>query len=107
MSSEDPRWHLLTLAQVELLAHFADRGVERIEYIAAFPNFDYFTVWLCTGTDAEREALGTPNPAIDEVRQILRRTGFTAAQLTGLDTIAQSQETVDRDYESSWFYAMR
>ncbi|GAA3761599.1 hypothetical protein GCM10022225_54120 [Plantactinospora mayteni] len=107
MSSEDPRWRLLDLASPKLLAHFADRGVERIEYVGTFPEFDHFAVWLCTRTDAQRAALGTPDPAIDEVRQVLRQTGFTPAQLAGLGTTAQSQETVDRDHEGSWFYAMR
>ncbi len=35
------------------------------------------------------------------------RCGFTQDWLRGLMTTAQSQETVDRDYEGKWFYAVR
>jgi hypothetical protein len=33
--------------------------------------------------------------------------GFTPAELADLSVIAESQETVDRQYEGSWYYAMR
>jgi hypothetical protein len=38
---------------------------------------------------------------------VFERVGFTRAQLNGLSIQVQSQETVDRDYERSWFYATR
>jgi hypothetical protein len=49
---------------------------------------------------------------LDAVRAIVVEAGFTPDQVTDLRTVAQSQETVigttsDRDYEGSWFYALR
>jgi len=41
------------------------------------------------------------------VRTILLACGLRDRDLDRLTTTAQSQETVDRDYEGSWFYAMR
>jgi hypothetical protein len=82
-------------------------GVVKIEYVAAFPEFEDFTVWLGTKTDTERDRLDITNPLHDEVRQLLANVGFTEAQLVKLRTTAQSQETVDRQYAGSWFYALR
>ena len=104
---EDSRWPLLPIARQFLVSHLAPDGVVRVEFTAAFPDIDGFGVWLCTATDEEREALGTDNPRYGDVRQALIDCGFTAEQLTDLVTTAQSQETVDRDYEGSWFYALR
>jgi hypothetical protein len=49
----------------------------------------------------------TEDPYLNEVRAIVDDAGLprSAAQVAG--TVAQSQETVDRDYEGSWFYALR
>jgi hypothetical protein len=40
-------------------------------------------------------------------RKVLMSVGFTPAELADLSVIAESQETVDREYEGSWYYAMR
>ena len=76
----------------------------------SWPRFhieDDFAIWLCTATDKQRDGLSRVNPHLEEVRSILLSAGFTPKQLTGLSTTAQSQETVERDYEGSWFYAVR
>lgn len=86
---------------------FGPQGVVRIEVVAAFPEQDEFAIWLCTATDQERDRLGLDQPRIDQVRTILLEAGFSPNQLHGLVTTVQSQETVDRDYEGSWFYALR
>lgn len=106
-TAPDPRWKFLEDARPELLRAFGPRGVVRIEFVAAFPELDDFAVWLCTNTDDERDRLGLDNPLRDAVRAILLKTAFSAEQLHGLMTTAQSQETVDRDCEGSWFYALR
>ena len=103
----DRRWGLLEEACDPLLATFGSAGVTRIEYPAAFPDLDGFAVWLCTTTDDERETLGRDSPSLEQVRGVLLEAGFSPDELQGLATVAQSQETVDRDFESSWFYAMR
>jgi hypothetical protein len=105
----DPRWALLEAARERLIASFADRGVARIEYVAAWPRLAGVGVWLCTETDAERDALGSDNFAAAEVEAVLRECGLDDRDLGPglLATTAQSQETVDRQYSGSWFYAMR
>ena len=106
--ARDPRWEILERARPSLLSKFADRAVVRIEYVAAWPDLDGVGVWLCTYSDAARDALGE-SPRKAEVETILRECGLDDQDLgTGmLFTTTQSQETVDRDYEGSWFYAMR
>jgi len=119
----DRRWDLLDNARERLVDAFSARGVTQVEYVAAFPDIDTFSVWLCTSTDRERDALGPGDwidPAIDpahpvkvaepvarRVRSVLLDCGFTEAELSKLGTVAQSQQAVDRDYKASWFYAMR
>jgi hypothetical protein len=89
-----------------LLQAFRESGVIRIEYIAAFPDLDGAEVCLGTATDAERDALaGTQPPALSQVRRIAERHGFPPDQVSGVTV--QSEETVARDYEGSWFYALR
>jgi hypothetical protein len=107
VAARDPRWSFIEVARRALLDAFNHDGVTRIEVVAAFPHLDDFGIWLCTATDKERDALPRVNPRIEEVRSILLSAGFPSDQLTGLSTTAQSQETVDRQYEGSWFYALR
>jgi hypothetical protein len=46
-------------------------------------------------------------PAAGRVRAILRKHGFTAEELSDLITLAQSQETVNRDFRGRRFDAIR
>lgn len=48
-----------------------------------------------------------PRTRASTMRAVLADTGFPADMLDGLRTTAQSQETVDREYDGSWFYALR
>ena len=89
-----------------LLQAFRESGVTRIEYVTAFPLGDDAWVWLGTATDAERDALaGAEPPVLSDVRLIAERHGFLAAKVRGVTV--QSEETVARDYQGSWFYALR
>jgi hypothetical protein len=104
---QDHRWDLLEKARPRLLAQLAGHHVTRIRYHAAFGTSDGISVWLCTDTDQQRHRLDTTEPLREDVREILAGVGFTPAELTGLHTFVQSQETVDREYEGSWFLALR
>jgi hypothetical protein len=107
LTVSDPRWEVIENARPALLAKLAPEGVIRIEVVASFPHSDRFAIWLGTETDEQRNALPERNPCLDEVRSCLAESGFPAEQVSGLLTTAQSQETVDRDYQGSWFYALR
>jgi hypothetical protein len=100
----DERWTRLREAEPSLVAAFRSRGVVRADYVAAFPHPDVW-VWLGTATDAQREALAADAGLVDEVRQVLnlrREAGITIEGVT-----VQSEETVARDYDGRWFYALR
>jgi hypothetical protein len=103
----DRRWAMLNNAEPGLIQTLASVGVVRIEIVAAFPDQDRIAIWLCTSTDTQRDEFPRSNPYLDEVRTVLLASGFTPDELEDLMTVAQSQETVDRDYDGSWFYALR
>jgi hypothetical protein len=103
----EPRWALLEAARERIAARLAGRGVQRVEFVAPLGSSAEVWVWLGTATDEARDALGEPDPCVGEVRQELAAAGYPGHQLEHVHTAAQSQETVDRDYASSWFYALR
>ena len=103
----DPRWDAVQRAKPEIVALLADSGVSGVQVVAALPDQPEVWIWLCTDTDAERDALPAMHPHLEAVRAVLGRAGYPAADLATVWTTAQSQETVDRDYGASWFYALR
>ncbi|WP_143448218.1 hypothetical protein [Kineosporia sp. A_224] len=100
----DRRWHLLVQARPEIVRRLTDLGVVRAEYVSAFPEDD-FAIWIATESDADLAALQQVDDLHDRVARVLRDIGFVDAELRGLLVCTQSQETVDRDYAGSWFYA--
>lgn len=119
----DPIWALLETARPLIIRGLADRGVDRVEYIVGFGKPRLGAVWLCTATDQERDLLSqgeriadpdverqrdADGAAVGATRLALIEAGFTDDDLTDLRAVVvQSQETVDRDFRSSWFYALR
>jgi hypothetical protein len=89
-----------------LLQDFREFGVVRVEYVAAFPSQEDAWVWLGTATDAERDDLSAKQPSLlSQVRLVAERHGFPPDKVSGV-TI-QSEETVTRDFDGSWFYVLR
>lgn len=103
----DRRGDLLELARPDLMRAFADDGVRRIEYVAAFAVAHAFAVWLGTSSDAEAARLRARTELLERVASALHGAGFTSSELAELAVVVQSQETVDRDYAGSWFFALR
>ena len=96
-------WRNLDAAKVILTNAFSSSGVRRVEFVVGFGNDDSVWVWLGTTTDAERDALGARPTLAAEVIEILGGRGLEIG-----DTVTvQSEEAVTREYEGSWFYAMR
>ena len=60
-----------------------------------------WSCWIVTSTDAERNAL-TNDTDLNQRLALATKMGFSPDGFT-----FQSEETVVRDYEGSWFYAMR
>lgn len=90
-----------------IVRRLASEGVVGAEFVVGFVHPFDVEVWLVTATDAERDSLGTSNPFLAEVTSEIHSCGFPIAHATIEATVAQSQETVDRDYNGSWFYALR
>lgn len=103
---DDRRWEMLESARSQLCDVLAPQGVTEVRYISWLPMAGV-AVWLCTSTDAQRDVLGSSDPAWEMVRTMLHACALRDRDLDRLTTNAPSQETVDRDYEGSWFYAMR
>lgn len=61
-----------------------------------------WSCWVVTDTDVERDLLMANNGLREELKNQAERNGFGPSGF-----IFQSEETVKRDYEGNWFYAMR
>jgi len=97
----------LERAEPLLLAALGPVGVIHIEYVVGFVHPYAVWVWLGTAIDAERDAMPDTMPYLDEVLAALDAAVLPRAVVGEIGTTAQSQETVDRDYQGSWFYALR
>jgi hypothetical protein len=101
---EKPDWDALADLENDLRLGFRDVGVDHVEYVVAFiPPFE-FSVWLGTSTDAERDSLSRAPDLSHRVQ--------AAAEGRDLGTLfegvaVESKETLDREYEGSWFYRLR
>lgn len=99
-----PDWERMEGVREGLLREFAADGVILVEFVGAFSEPFYFSVWLGVPTDRERDA-GRQDATVDgRVRRVVAEHDM--AELYRGFTI-ESQETVDRDYEGSWFYRRR
>ena len=100
-----PDWDQLERIKECLLAALSERGVRRVEFVTAFIEPYDSWVWLGTSTDSERDALLDVHDLLELVSDAIQASGLDHSLITG--ATSQSQETVDRDYEGSWFYALR
>src|SRR5262245_54709832 len=103
----DYRWQILIDARPALVDAFFHDGVTRVEYVSAFPDQQPFAVWLGTATDSEAVRLRKSLAIRTRVHDLLVAHGFEEQDLGELMVVVQSQETVDREYDASWFYALR
>ena len=103
----DYRWQVLVDARPAIKDALLSEGVVRVEYVSAFPDQQQFAVWLGTTTDVEADRLRSSATAPARVHEVLVAHGFGEQDLGELMVVVQSQETVDREYDGSWFYALR
>lgn len=61
-----------------------------------------WSCWLVTPTDEDRNALKRNATLLVQMQTAAQAAGFAPDGI-----VVESQETVERDYEGSWFYAMR
>lgn len=67
----------------------------------------YPVIWLVTATDAEKAEVAKRGLLRAEVLAALREAGVQSDLVEQTHITVESQETVDRDYEGSWYYAMK
>lgn len=105
--AHDRRWKLLDKAGPILTAEYGPLGVNETRFVGAFPELPGAGVWLCTTTDRERDILRSDAALRENVLSVLRKVGFSPNDVGASGVVVESQQTVDRDYDGSWYYAMR
>ena len=83
----------------------ARHGVNDVRWFLAF--YGYPVVWLVTSTDADKATVVEKGFFRPDVRSALAGAGVAPDLVDRAAVTVESQETVDRDFEGSWFYAMR
>jgi hypothetical protein len=61
-----------------------------------------WSCWVVTATDVERDRIKNDSALIANLWKVSSDAGFAPDSIT-----VQSHETIEREYEGSWFYAMR
>jgi hypothetical protein len=105
MSGQQPDWDQLDTVRDVLIHRLSDLGVKRVEFVTAFVEPFQSSVWLCVSSDTERDALLARPDLLEVIHSILLSNQLDASRISSAG--AQSQETVDRDFDGSWFYALR
>ncbi len=105
MNGQQPDWDQLERIREVLVRGLSDRGVTKVEFVTEFVEPYQSSVWLGVSSDAERDELLAQSDLLGLVHGALRSNGLDASLV--VSATAQSQETVSRDYEGSWFYALR
>lgn len=67
----------------------------------------YLCVCINVDLDAERDRLLADQDLTNELRDALRRSGYPAESVPHVGFSIESQETVNRDFGGSWFYARK
>jgi hypothetical protein len=64
-------------------------------------------LWLATTTDAQKEALPPLSVLEKEVRDALHEVGVRRDWIDDAGLAYESQETVDREWDGNWSFAMK
>ena len=64
-------------------------------------------IWLATTTDAEKEALPPLSVLEEEVRASLAEAGVRRDLINDTGVTYESEETVDREWDGNWWFAMK
>ena len=91
-------------------ASHASVPLHRIEFVSALTPGDYgISVWFFYETDANRDVAATngwQRNLVERFRSELAERGYPRRWLREVRFALGSHETVVRDYESSYFYAL-
>ncbi len=93
-------------AESTLMRAFAPFGFTAVRSMPVVGN-TWLGVWLQTTNDEERDRLASNPQTLPWIREVLVASGYPVIEASLTTVTIQSQETVDRSYDGSWFYAMR
>jgi hypothetical protein len=93
-------------AELTLMQAFAPLGVTTLRSMPDVGS-TWLGVWMQTTSDEERDRLMSNPRTVPWIRELLVASGYPVVEASVTTITIQSQETVDRNYEGSWFYAMR
>jgi hypothetical protein len=80
-------------------------GVTGVQWFLAFQGEP--VIWLVTATDADKSRVAEQGFFRDIVCRLLVEAGLPDVLASRVGVTVESEETVARDFESNWFYAMR
>jgi hypothetical protein len=67
----------------------------------------HIAIWIATQTDEERDLMRASHELLPEFRRILLAAGYPPVAVPDVGFEFESQQTVDRDYGGSWWYAVK
>lgn len=67
----------------------------------------YLAIWIRLATDEQKNTLLAHTELIPQFQQALLELGYPAESVPGVGYAFESQETVDRDYDHNWWYAVK
>lgn len=105
MSGQKPDWDQLERMRQVLVRNFDDHGVTKVEFVTSFVEPFQSSVWLCVSSDAERDELLAKPDLLELVHAAVRSNRLDPSLIDS--ATAQSEETVNSEYDGSWFYALR
>lgn len=95
-------------------AAFRDMAAARGHPVTGLFSFGAYDIhprhlafWLTFDRDGARDAFLADAALIGEMRAKLLDLGYPAEGVPHAGITAESQETVDRDFEGSWWYAVK
>jgi hypothetical protein len=70
-------------------------------------NPRHLAIWITTKTDQDRDRLRANQALLSELRATLINLGYPPDAVPNVGFAFESQETVDRDYDGSWYNAVK
>ena len=105
--THDRRWHSLDAAAPILTQAFEARGVTAARFVGAFPDLPGAGVLAVHHNPSGTGRLRSDPALVESVLAVMRDVGFSSTDIARSAVIVESQETVDRDAQGSWFFMMR
>ena len=88
-----------------IVAMLESHGVKRVQWFLGFGGEP--VIWLVTSTDAERDAVARQGFFREEVLAKLAEAGVGDPPLSKAGVTVESEESVERDWQGNWWYAMK